>query len=172
MNLLLGHFDSPIDDDARDAVFNALRPLRALDYPLGKSQVRLQGSLVADLRIERCDAMMLRLVDRILQRALEEHRKAFVAEATRATPEGLLQAGWRALAEVRSAGYRHGVYKVAVADGEVIEIQVGRWDAALIKQCDEFLLETYKNNWWIFDAELSKGRVAPSALRSIVGKAA
>lgn len=161
MNLLLGHFDSPIDDDARDVVFDSLRSLRRHDYPTGEHHVRLSGALMITIRIEHRDAVMLRLVDRILRRVLEEHLRAFEADSTRTTPGDLLRAGWRALAKVRAAGYQHGRYEVTV-DGEVIQLRVGRWDATLIRQCDEFLLGAYRCNWWIFNEVLAGGQVASS----------
>ena len=162
MNLLLGQFASPIDDAARDLVFACLRPLRACGYPVGATNVQITGSTSVTIDIERSDAVMLSLVDRILLRAVADYQRRYQEEAKHMSQAALLDGAWRALTVVRANGHAHGLYELRL-DGREVALHVGRWDAVLLEQCDAFLCALYRKSWWCFNDALAEGRdaVAP-----------
>lgn len=159
MNLLLGNFDSPIDDIARNLVFSCLRPLRTLNYPRGASSVQMTESTSVSIVIDRRHAVMLSLVDRILRRAVDDYQNRYSETAKHTSTAALFDAAWRTLTNVRAEGYAHGVYDIQL-DGRDVALQIGRWDAVLLEQCDSFLYELYRKNWWLFDAALAEGQAA------------
>lgn len=159
MNLLLGQFNSPIDDTARDLVFACLRPLRARGYPQGRSSIQVTDSTSVSIVIERQNSVMLSLIDRVLQRAVSDYQEKYVETAKHTSSVALLDAAWKALTDLRAEGYAHGAYEVEL-DGHEVELRIGRWDAVLLEQCDTFLCELYRKNWWIFNAALAEGHDA------------
>ena len=164
MNLTLGLFDSPIDDSARNAVFQCLQPLRAQGFSRGTASIRIDDTQSVRVTIESRDEVMLKLVDRILDKVIDDGSETLASAGFGSAHGALLAAAWRAMAAVRSSHYRHGRHQVDLEGGQILEFTIGRWDAALIEQCDEFLYRTYRENWWKFNSLLARSTAA-GALR-------
>lgn len=135
-------------------VWECLRPLRRMNYPLNTSLIQMTHNLGLRFHLDNNDAILLRQVDMIFERLLDENQDKVMSIAQRSSTNALLRVLFRSLDIVRYAEYRHGRFIAMFPDGNSLELHIGRWDASLIERLDAFLAQTYSQNKEALDKAL------------------
>lgn len=139
-----------LDEDRRALVREAMRDPVWKGVERGVYEIRLDlpgagagagPAPTVDVPLE--DAVLLRQVNRLLQRVVDENPEALRGVAGSAEPRRLLGAAWAALEPVRCAGYADGGYQVKLHQGGVVTYYVTEWDGALLARHDELLDRVY-----------------------------
>lgn len=139
---------SGLDEARRTLVREAMRDPVWKGVERGVYEIRLDlpgagpgPAPAVDVALE--DAVLLRQVNRLLQRVVDENQEALRAVAGSPEPRRLLGAAWAALEPVRCVGYADGGYQVKLEEGQVVTYYVTEWDAALLRRHDELLDRVY-----------------------------
>jgi hypothetical protein len=102
------------------------------------------------------EVVVLRLVDRLLERIVDGNREAVRWLARSDEPRALLGAAWAALEPARCVGYLEGTYGVKLRTGRALAYAVSERDGSLLCRHDELLDRVYEENRWAFDRALSE----------------
>lgn len=134
--------------------------------------VELTTKTGASVEINLEEAVLIRQVDRLLQRVVDENRSAFVAVVGADAPRALVDKAWQLLEQAQSICYVDGRYQVMLDSTKVVSFYLTEWDGALLERYDRLLRKVYRANRHAIDSMLREEAAEQSAALNPLLKAA
>jgi hypothetical protein len=126
-------------DERRDAIREALGPIRRMGYERGVFEVELGPARRLRVAVSSRDVPVLQQIDGLLSGIVERNEDGLVEASGSTDPDDLVGIAWFALAPVRSVGYGDGEYTIRLPRGAVVRYSASFWDAMVLRRFDEFL---------------------------------
>lgn len=105
----------------------------------GIYEVTLELEGAAPVEIELIEAVLIRQIDRLLQRVVDQNRRVLAAVAGSDAPRTLLEQAWLALEPVRRSGFEDNEYEVELPGERQVSYSITEWDASMLRRYVDLL---------------------------------
>ncbi len=135
-----------LDEPRRALIRGAMTAPQWLGVERGVYQIELDFPSAVSVEIYLEEAVLLRQVDRLLQRVVDRNRQVFDTLVGSDDPDVLLDRAWFVLEPVRCVHYAEGEYELRFPGDQIVRYYFTSWDCELLRRYDELLKRVYVEN--------------------------